>query len=290
MNILSPHNLACPIDKLELIKKEGCYRCANGHCYDIAKQGYVNLLPVQHKKSKDPGDSKAMVLARSRFLDADFYQPIADALSNIILKNLNDSPSPCILDAGCGEGYYLDRIINHIKTLASDKQISFLGMDISKPAILAASKRNKLASWVVGSNSQPPFLGQSIELIFSVFGFHSFNGFKHVLKPGGKVILVVPGEQHLQELRAIIYAEPASEKSRVETKHDSDYQLLETQTLKFEINLNTNEQILDLLGMTPHLFRANSEGKTNIETMDSLTLTTDIIFSTFQYQPVTKAL
>ena len=284
MNIIPAHNLACPIDKLELLKEQGCYRCANGHSFDIAKQGHVNLLPVQHKKSKKPGDSKAMVQARTRFLDADFYKPIADLLSQIIFQQLNIDSDSCIFDAGCGEGYYLEQVINATQNIKGDANLSFIGMDISKPAVLAASKRSKQASWIVGTNSQPPFLNDSVDLIFSVFGFPSFEGFKTCLKEKAKLILVEPGEKHLQELKDIIYADAASEKNVDKSNYD-DYTLIDTQTLAFKISLTNNPQILDLLSMTPHLFRASSEGKACIESMDSLQLTTDIIFKVFEYNP-----
>ena len=286
MNIVTANNLACPIDKLPLRKKDGCFQCENGHTFDIAKQGYINLLPVQHKKSKDPGDSKAMVQARTRFLNNDFYKPIADELSKLVLKNLGDYKNLCVFDAGCGEGYYLNQLIQAAENADSENVISLVAMDISKPAILAASKRNKQARWIVGTNSQPPFTEKSIDLIFSVFGFHSFTGFKSILKPNGKLILVEPGEKHLQEMREIIYSEPPSQKKIPASKGDSDYELIETHPLSFKISLNSNQQILDLLSMTPHLFRANREGKNSIESMDALELTTDIIFSIFEYKPV----
>jgi len=284
MNIIPAQNLACPIDNIELLKEQHCYRCANGHSFDIAKQGYVNLLPVQHKKSKKPGDSKAMVQARTRFLNAGFYQPIADHLSQIIFQKLDNNKDHYIFDAGCGEGYYLEQVINAAQAVNSKSCLSVIGMDISKPAILAASKRDKQASWIVGSNSQPPLLDNSIDLIFCIFGFHSFEGFSHILKPGAKLILVEPGEKHLQELREIIYAKPPGEKLDSKSNEVNDYTLIDLQTLEFKINLTNNSQILDLLSMTPHLFRANSEGKSCIENMNSLELTTDIIFKIFEYK------
>ncbi|MCK5003022.1 MAG: methyltransferase domain-containing protein [Gammaproteobacteria bacterium] len=286
MNIVPAQNLACPIDKLELLKEQRHYQCANGHSFDIAKQGYVNLLPVQHKKSKNPGDSKAMVQARTRFLDTGFYKPIADLLSDIIFQQLDNDKDNCIFDAGCGEGYYLQHVINAAQAINSESHLSFIGMDISKPAVLAASKRSQQASWIVGTNSQPPFLDESIDLIFCVFGFHSFDGFKKILKPKSRLILVEPGEKHLQELREIIYAAPPGEKTESKSNDHNDYTLIDTKTLEFKIQLTNNSQILDLLNMTPHLYRANSEGKTSIESMDSLSLTTDIMFKVFEYNPV----
>ena len=286
MNIIPAHNLACPIDNLKLVEKENSYQCANGHNFDIAKQGYVNLLPVQQKKSKNPGDSKEMVQARTRFLDMGFYKPIASLLSKIIFQRITKESNGCIFDAGCGEGYYLQQVINAAQDIESESGLSFIGMDISKPAVIAASKRNTQARWVVGTNSQPPFLNDSIDLIFSVFGFHSFDGFKNSLKYNAILIIIEPGKKHLQELREIIYAEPPSEKEESKSNDENNYTLIDTQHLQFKITLNTNQQILDLLSMTPHLFRANSEGKTSIESMDSLSLSADIIFKVFQYHPV----
>ncbi|MDH5612788.1 MAG: methyltransferase domain-containing protein [Gammaproteobacteria bacterium] len=290
MNIIPAYNLACPIDKLELVKKENYYQCTNGHCFDIAKQGYVNLLPVQHKKSKNPGDSKAMVQARTRFLNAGFYLPIAEQLSKIVLHQLGNTAteSRCVFDAGCGEGYYLQQIINAAQYIDNNTQFSFVAMDISKPAIINASKRSKQVSWIVGTNSQPPFMPETVDLIFCVFGFPSYNGFKKILKAGGELILVEPGAKHLQELREIIYTEAAQEKSENKSDANTEYLLIDTQTLTYEINLNNNSQIQDLLTMTPHLFRASSEGKACIENMDSLSLTTDIIFRVFKYNPVSN--
>lgn len=288
MNIIPAHNLACPIDKLALAKKDNHYQCANGHAFDIARQGYVNLLPVQHKKSKNPGDSPAMVQARARFLNAGFYQPIAEVLSEIIFQHINTGQANCIFDAGCGEGYYLHQLINTAQLVHTGADVSFLGMDISKPAIIAASKRSKLASWVVGTNSQPPFLAATVDVIFCVFGFHSFAGFKCILKPSAKLILVEPGEKHLRELRDIIYVEPAQNKTPIKSDAENDYTLLATQTLSFEFELENNAQILDLLSMTPHLFRASSQGKASMENMDSLKLTADIIFSIFEYDPANR--
>jgi len=103
----------------------------------------MNLLPVQHKKSKDPGDSKAMVQARTNFLNAGFYQPIADNLSKIVLNNLSENENLCVLDAGCGEGYYLNQLINFSQSFNDDRDIAFAGIDISKPPTIAARQKKQ---------------------------------------------------------------------------------------------------------------------------------------------------
>ena len=111
MNILKVNNLICPIEGEPLDVDAKRLFCKNGHSFDIARQGYVNLLPVQHKRSKQPGDSKEMVVARARFLNSGVYTPLAEELAEIylyLLEDMNklDDQQLCLMDAGCGEGYY----------------------------------------------------------------------------------------------------------------------------------------------------------------------------------------
>ena len=182
MNIIKAHNLACPIDGVQLKYHEKQLICENGHVFDIARQGYVNLLPVQHKRTKHPGDSKVMVLARTHFLNAGFYQAIANKLNELVHSQLTSANEICFLDAGCGEGYYFDALLNYLGDKKSSIDLSFIGLDISKDAIVQASKRNKQISWVVGTNRRPPVAEKSIDIILCLFGFLSVPGFKKVLK------------------------------------------------------------------------------------------------------------
>ena len=108
MNIIAAHNLACPVDGERFEWAEKQLVCEKGHVFDIARQGYINLLPVQHKRSKHPGDSKAMVSARAQFLNSGHYERVADQLAKISFAQIEDDKEICFMDAGCGEGYYFD--------------------------------------------------------------------------------------------------------------------------------------------------------------------------------------
>ena len=150
MNITAFQALACPLDGKPLQRVAATWRCANGHAFDVASQGYANLLPVQHKRSRDPGDSKEMVAARRRFLNSGAYQPIAEAVSRAVLAGL--PATACCLDAGCGEGYYLRQL-----SAAADepaKGWAIVGVDISKWAVLAAAKQDRRPAWLVGKQRQ----------------------------------------------------------------------------------------------------------------------------------------
>jgi 23S rRNA (guanine745-N1)-methyltransferase len=153
-----PSPYLCPIcqDSLNLTENKKSYCCAKNHHFDVAKEGYLNLLPAQHKKSKEPGDSKAMMQARRNFLEADFYQPLAQAITNLVDQHYPDNATKRhILDMGCGEGYY-SRQLSALSTHAS--QLDFHCLDIAKNAIMAAAKKHKEACYIVASTTNRKFV------------------------------------------------------------------------------------------------------------------------------------
>lgn len=284
MKITKTHNLACPIDGDQLESHGKQLVCANGHSFDIARQGYVNLLPVQHKRTKQPGDSNKMIVARTQFLNTGAYEPIANKIAELIFtqitcpRNISDKEI-CLMDAGCGEGYYFDWVFNALKNKESDIKFSFIGLDISKDAIIASTKRNKQISWVVGTNRQPPVSDYSVDIILCVFGFHSYKGFNKILKPNGRMILVEPGPEHLKELREVIYKDVKhSDSSNFSHENEQGFSLINQDQLKFRIDAINNESINNLLIMTPHLYRASKEGKEAASNLKEMDLTVDVIF------------
>lgn len=276
-------NLACPIDGEQLEVHAQQLVCKNGHAFDIARQGYINLLPVQHKRSKEPGDSKEMVVARTQFLNAGFYRAVANKLFEIIQQQIQGADQICLLDAGCGEGYYLDVIAHLFENIKTDSTLSFIGLDISKHAIVAAAKRNKKITWVVGTNRQPPVCTASVDIIVCVFGFHSFEGFSSVLKEGGKVILVEPGANHLQELRQVIYPDiKKTESADLSYIKDAGFTFLDTVPLQFKTGDINQEKIHNLLLMTPHFYRASKKGKEAASQLQTLDLSIDMVFTVYE--------
>lgn len=120
---------SCPLCHAPLSRRDNSYICPLRHQFDLAKEGYVNLLPVQFKRSRDPGDSAEMMQARRAFLDAGHYQPLRDAISDF----LSVAAPERLLDIGCGEGYYT----HAFAAIAAH----CWGLDVSKSAIRAAARR-----------------------------------------------------------------------------------------------------------------------------------------------------
>ena len=279
MKIIKANNLICPIDGEKLSLNEKQFICENGHSYDVAKQGYVNLLPVQHKRSKHPGDSKEMVVARTNFLSSGVYEPIAKKLADVTMSYLEHQSESYLMDAGCGEGYYFDYLFNTLQSSDGSNGCSFIGLDISKFAIIDAAKKNKNITWIVGTNRQPPIENKSVDIILCVFGFHSFEGFKAILKDNGKIILVEPGAEHLKELRDIIYSEvKVTEPPDLNVAKELGFSLVDTQKLKFKTGKINNLEINQLLLMTPHFFRANKQGQIAAAELQEINLTVDVVF------------
>jgi 23S rRNA (guanine745-N1)-methyltransferase len=278
MSITPFQALACPLDSTPLHRSGSAWRCASGHSFDIASQGYANLLPVQHKRSRDPGDSKEMVAARRRFLTAGFYQPIASAVSRAVLAGLPvDATSNC-LDAGCGEGYYLREMA---AAVPEEQMVELLGLDISKWAVLAAAKQDRRVNWVVGTNAKLPVLPGTLDRVLCLFGFPVYAEFARVLKPGGRLLQVDAGPDHLRELREVIYPSLKPERT-AETPTPAGFRRLPSETLRFPIELTGAGQIADLLAMTPHLFRASAEGRAAAAALTALSLSVDVRLTGFE--------
>ena len=271
MNMDTFDALACPLDGEPLNQSGTCWRCPAGHSFDVARQGYLHLLPVQKKRSLDPGDSKDMVAARRRFLNAGFYQPIAEAVNKAVTTRAGDTKPLACLDAGCGEGYYL----RQLAASNMDRSLALVGVDISKWAILAAAKQDKRPRWLVGSNANLPVLSGTLDCVLCLFGFPVYSEFARVLKPGGMLIQADAGRDHLRELREIIYPSIKPEKPPMAEVPDG-FSDLGTETVRYSLTLESQDAIADLLAMTPHFYRAPAEGRVRAETLETLTVTVDV--------------
>lgn len=277
MSITPFQALACPLDGATLYRSDTAWRCDAGHSFDIARQGYTHLLPVQNKRSRDPGDSKEMVAARQRFLTAGHYQPIAEAVSRAALKDLPADAAASCFDAGCGEGYYLRELAEAAR---EDQSLALLGLDISKWAVLSAAKQDRRVSWVVGSNANLPVQPGTLDRLLCMFGFPVYSEFARVLKPGGLLLQVDSGPDHLRELREIIY--PTLKPERTGEVHTPEgFTCLSTESVRYSLTLSDGEQVADLLTMTPHFYRASAEGRQKAAALTALSITVDVRLTCF---------
>ncbi|MDP5254718.1 MULTISPECIES: 23S rRNA (guanine(745)-N(1))-methyltransferase [unclassified Vibrio] len=266
----------CPICSFALEQQSNSYRCPQGHQFDIAKEGYVNLLPVQQKKSKDPGDNQLMTQARRRFLSSGHY----DALRHHVAQQLNRVLSPdasAILDLGCGEGFYTQGLHEELSARANVPEV--YGIDISKVAVRYAAKRYRQCRFSVSSSYHLPFADQSLDGVVRIYAPSEATELQRVLKANGLLLTVTPAQRHLYQLREQIYTDVrlhAAEPELIE-----GFTLLENNRLSHTMSLS-GQEAHDLLLMTPFAWKASDEFKQRL--VESRTFECEADFSIALYQ------
>lgn len=198
--------ITCPICTTPFVTTERALTCAHGHCFDLAKEGYVNFL-----RTPTRGDTKEMLKARQYIFAQNYYRPLSDTINELLCSNLTAQvhtlPEPCIIcDAGCGDGYYLSRLQTALATHLPHHPIRYLGLDISKEAVRMAAKRCPNAFFIVADlNTQLALTDASCHVILNIFAPRNHAEFARLLRPGGLLLVVIPAPTHLATLRQTLH-------------------------------------------------------------------------------------
>lgn len=257
----------CPICGAPLARASGTYRCAGGHSYDIAREGYVHLLPANRKHSRQPGDDREMAAARTRFLSADWYRHLLDALCAQALRYTGSAP--VFLDAGCGEGYYTAGIVEALEQ--SGRQVQAAGVDLSKFALRKAARRSPQTEFAVASVYHLPVADGTADLLLDCFAPLAAEEYRRVVKGGGVFLYVVPAPEHLMEMKDILYDE-TYENPEQQVEYPG-FTYLDVVPAARQIHLTSHEAIQDLLGMTPYAWKTPKAGLQRLEQLEELTVT-----------------
>ncbi|MBN8430903.1 23S rRNA (guanine(745)-N(1))-methyltransferase [Microbulbifer salipaludis] len=261
----------CPHCKQPLDLQAQSWRCATGHSFDRAKEGYVNLLPVQQKRSREPGDSAEMLNARRRFLEVGHYEPLADAIG-AQLRSHCAAPAQ-LLDLGCGEGWYARRLSERGWP---DAQIA--GVDIAKAGVRLAAKKQPRAHFAVASNYHLPVADHSVDAILRVFAPGPAEELVRVLRPGGILLDVSPGPDHLWTLKSRLYEKPQPHEAPASL---DGLDAVSEMRCVFPLVINTNAQVRDFLSMTPFAWKGRAEAREALEREDALLLEADFLLRVF---------
>ena len=262
--------LICPICGEQLHIRDKSCLCPNRHSFDIARQGYVNLLTVQQKHSLNPGDTREQVLSRRTFLEAGYYAPILETLIETA-RNLGITGP--ILDVGCGEGYYSSRLAD---ALGAD----LLGLDISKEAVRCAAAKYKNHRWVCATAAHIPVPDGSAKLITSLFALTLPEEFKRILSDDGYYFQVLAAEDHLLGLKSVIYPE-LKHKQKDTVPELSGFELVKSVPIRFTFTVE-GEQVQNLFSMTPHVFRIGKEGAQRLANTQRLTDTASAVLNVYR--------
>ena len=263
-------NLICPICGLQLNKTDRQYVCTQNHSFDVARQGYVNLLTVQQKHYLNPGDTREQVLSRREFLEAGYYAPIAQTLIETA-RRLGISGK--ILDVGCGEGYYS-------AWLADALGANLTGLDISKEAVRCAAAKYKGKLWMCATAAHIPVEDESADLVTSLFALTLPEEFRRILKPGGYYFQVLAAQDHLLGLKSIIY-DQLNFKEKDTVPDLRGFQRVESIPIRFEFTVE-GQQVQNLFSMTPHVFRIGKDGAERLRRTQTLTDTASCVLNVFR--------
>ena len=263
--------LRCPVcaAKMQADESGKSCRCAGArtHSYDFARSGYLNLT----RPGEGEGDLREAINARKLFLNAGYYEP----LSNEINRMLQKLDAKTVLDAGCGEGYYTNR-------MAEGRTV--LGVDLSRAGIDAAAKQakqsNTNAAFAVGSIFSLPVENAACDVVTNLFAPCCESEFARVLKEDGYLILVGAGERHLMGLKEVLYENPYLNPGRADlpTKMKEVYR----QRLAYTVTVVGREAIDALFSMTPYYWRTSEADRAKLNAIESLT--TELDFDIFTYK------
>ncbi len=269
--------LACPVCKAELVKEEKSYFCngAKRHCFDISASGHANLCPGR----STGGDDKRAVRSRTDFLNLGYYAPISDKICDILSDLSGES---FIIDAGCGEGYYSNNI-------ASKTGACVLGFDLSKEAIISASKSARRscldnARFFVGGIYDLPVIDGGADAITNIFAPCSEEEFSRALKIDGRLVVVTAGKNHLLGLKKAIYDNVYTNDERADMP--KNMQLEEKHTVSYVATIEGADAVRNLFSMTPYSYRTSEKDMQKLNALTSVT--TEIEVDIFVYRKVEK--
>lgn len=261
--------LRCPVCGGPLLLTGRSLRCAKAHSFDLAKEGYAYLLPMQKKHTADPGDGKAMVRARRAFLSAGHYAPLMQTLAELCAA----LPHAHIVDAGCGEGSY-DK---YLYDALNGPQLA--AFDLSKEAVRLAAKLLPEAAFCVGGSFCAPVRDGWADLLLNIFSPMAEAEFARMLHPGGHLIYAVPTARHLFGLKEVLYEHPYENEVR-QTEYDG-FTFVKAMESEAVLTLE-GQSVQDLFAMTPYYWNTPADGAARLAACSSLT--TEIGFRFLVYQ------
>jgi 23S rRNA (guanine745-N1)-methyltransferase len=227
--------------------------CPGRHTFNRAREGYVDLLPPGHGSSRARGDTREMVQARRRVFQAGHFAAVADALASAVVARVRGAASVTVLDAGCGDGYYLKRVTGALHDVAPDAATCILGFDISRDALRLAARAHKDACFFVNDVRHAITVGSdSVDVLLDIFAPRNAREFSRVLRDQAALFIVVPSPDHLAELRAItpLLRIDADKRERIVEQLAPDCQLFENTPLRYAITA-TPADVVDLVRMSP---------------------------------------
>ncbi|MGH2411332.1 MAG: putative RNA methyltransferase [Chloroflexota bacterium] len=293
--------LRCPYCGGMLVLEDRTLICPTGHNFDLAREGYVNL-----SQSRQTGDRKDMLRARRRFLDAGYYQPLSDLINRLVAEHCQDDPCT-VLDAGCGEGYYLGRLSQHLagqpaslpsstgnprpqsgaRPRMAASPIRALGLDAAKEAARMAASRYRAAAFLVADLTEClPLADEQVNALLNVFAPRHAKEFARVLRPDGLLLSVIPEPNHLGELRRLLPLLGIEDRKEEQVRATLGREFVPAgaEHLSYPFYL-AGEALGDLVWMTPSARHLDDAARADLAAVGSTTLPLTASFFVLSFRP-----
>lgn len=247
------HRFKCTIcdEGLRVIERKSLV-CRNGHCFDIARSGYVNMLTSGGGNSKY---DKALFVSRHIISEQGFFTPLVEYLAELISDD-----DIFILDAGCGEGSIIYLLMNELKSMGYEN-VEASGIDIAKEGVQLAAREHQGLIWMVGDITDIPFLSSQCDIILNILSPSNYKEFRRVLQDDGTLVKVIPGDEYLLELRQILFKDSDKARYSNETtiRHFKEhFNLAANKTLRYEFPID-EENLKEIITMTPLAWSGGEE-------------------------------
>ncbi len=283
--------LICPVCGAALTRGSGRFACAQGHAFDIAREGYVNLLSGVRRPPL-AGDARPMLQARRRLLERGIYRPLSDAVSALVAAHLDGlgrtagygGDVPRVLDAGCGEGYYLGELGRRLRQRPDGGAVGLCGVDIAKDAIKLAARRQRDALFLVAdATGRLPLAAGSADALLNIFAPRNPAEFDRALAPAGLLLVVIPGPGHLAELRAALglLDIEANKEHRVAERFAGRFAPAAAETLAYDLELD-REGVRDLVLMGPNYRHLSDRTRAALDRLDRFRTRAEFVVMRFR--------
>jgi len=256
------NTLICPVCGLPLTRTEKVFVCGAHHSFDIAKEGYVNLITGSRSGSKT-GDNATMARMRRDFLNKGYYEKLSDAVNKTLCSLVSNGS---VTDICCGEGYYTSRIADRFNGQT-------LGFDLSKEMVRLAAKRKSKAFFFAANMAKIPLADESQSACVHMFAPFSAAEFSRIISPGGYLISAIPGKYHLMGLKEAVYDEPYLNGDIL--RNTDGFTAEDSISLKYDITLTDNSDIKALFMMTPYGWKTSEKDAKKLDSLTKLSTALD---------------
>lgn len=268
----------CPLCAGRLSLREGrTLKCPSGHAFDVAREGYVNLTLAQAKRSKDPGYNIQLMRSRHAFFGTGSYEPAARAIADLLFAAVPTNGH--VLDAGCGEGYYL-RVLRE-----RAPRLDIIGTDLSRSGMRVAARLDPAGAYAVANSYHLPMDANSLDGVVSHFSPNPVGAFARVLRPGGTMLIGSPGADHLFSMKAAVYDSPRRHDEENHRVVDARFVQTGRRVVRYPLLIDDVTALEALFSMTPYAYGANNAARL-LDTEASTFITeVHMLLDTYRYNP-----